>query len=58
MSKEKLSDYISKIKSLDADAMAQARAMLNSLANPPGSLGRLEDIAVTLAGIRAIKYQI
>ena len=51
MSKEKLSDYISKIKGLDADAMAQARARLNSLAKPPGSLGKLEDIAVTLAGI-------
>ena len=31
--------------------MAKARARLDSLAKPPGSLGRLEDIVVTLAGI-------
>ena len=31
--------------------MEKARARLDSLAKPPGSLGRLEDIVVTLAGI-------
>jgi nicotinate-nucleotide--dimethylbenzimidazole phosphoribosyltransferase len=46
-----LKDYLSEIKSLDADAMAKARARLDSLTKPPGSLGKLEDIAVKLAGI-------
>jgi nicotinate-nucleotide--dimethylbenzimidazole phosphoribosyltransferase len=31
--------------------MAAARLHLNALAKPPGSLGRLEELAVTLAGI-------
>lgn len=34
----------------DADAVAAARARQASLTKPPGSLGRLEDIAVFLAG--------
>lgn len=34
----------------DADAMAAARARQDSLTKPAGSLGRLEDIAVFLAG--------
>jgi nicotinate-nucleotide--dimethylbenzimidazole phosphoribosyltransferase len=46
-----LNDYLSGIKSLDAGAMEQAGARLDSLTKPPGSLGRLEEIAVTLAGI-------
>ena len=36
---------------LDADAMATARADLDRLTKPPGSLGRLEELAVRLAGI-------
>ena len=32
-----------------ADAAAQTRARLDALAKPPGSLGRLEDLAVALA---------
>ena len=47
----KLSGYLSQIRPLDAGAMAKARERLDSLAKPPGSLGVLEDIAVTLAGI-------
>lgn len=46
-----LKEYLSQIKSLDTEAMARTRARLDTLAKPPGSLGRLEDIAVTLAGI-------
>ncbi|MDR0312725.1 MAG: nicotinate-nucleotide--dimethylbenzimidazole phosphoribosyltransferase [Treponema sp.] len=46
-----LKEYLSQIKSLDTDAMARAKARLDSLAKPPGSLGKLEDIAVRLAGI-------
>ena len=34
----------------DADATAAARARQGELTKPPGSLGRLEDIAVFMAG--------
>ncbi|MDR1804248.1 MAG: nicotinate-nucleotide--dimethylbenzimidazole phosphoribosyltransferase [Treponema sp.] len=51
MSIATLNEYISQLKDLDHDAMAKARARLDSLAKPPGSLGKLEDIAVKLAGI-------
>ena len=46
-----LTEYLSQIKALDTDAMAKARARLDGLAKPLGSLGKLEDIAVRLAGI-------
>ena len=46
-----LNRYISDIGQLDHDAMEKARTRMNSLAKPPGSLGKLEDIATTLAGI-------
>ena len=48
---DRLKEYISQIKALDTDAMAKAKARLDGLAKPPGSLGKLEDIAVRLAGI-------
>ena len=51
MSIEKVIDYASQIKDLNAGAMAKAREHLDALAKPPGSLGRLEDIAERLAGI-------
>jgi len=51
MSVNKLKEYISQIKNPDINAMAKARERLDSLVKPPGSLGRLEDIAATLAGI-------
>ena len=51
MSIDKVKEYISKIGSLDAGAMAKARERLDSLAKPPGSLGKLEEIAERLAGI-------
>ena len=47
----KLKDYISQIKPLDEGAMADARRRQAQLAKPPGSLGRLEDLSVQLAGI-------
>jgi nicotinate-nucleotide--dimethylbenzimidazole phosphoribosyltransferase len=53
MSIEKLKKYVSQIKKLDSDAMIKARARLDDLAKPPGSLGRLEDISEQLAGIGA-----
>jgi nicotinate-nucleotide--dimethylbenzimidazole phosphoribosyltransferase len=46
-----LKNYIFQIKPLDTDAMVKVRTRLESLAKPPGSLGKLEDIAVRLAGI-------
>ena len=41
------------IQPLDEAAMADARARQAQLAKPPGSLGRLEDLSVQLAGITA-----
>ena len=51
MNIDTLSEYISQIKTPDKDAMEKAGARLDSLVKPPGSLGKLEDIAVRLAGI-------
>lgn len=46
-----LIDITSAILPLDAAAMAAARQRQTQLAKPPGSLGRLEDLSVQLAGI-------
>jgi nicotinate-nucleotide--dimethylbenzimidazole phosphoribosyltransferase len=51
MSMAILKEYISQIKDPDHNAMTEAKARLDNLAKPPGSLGKLEDIAVKLAGI-------
>ncbi|MDR2560836.1 MAG: nicotinate-nucleotide--dimethylbenzimidazole phosphoribosyltransferase [Holophagales bacterium] len=51
MSLDALKKYLSRIEPLDIEAKARAEARLISLAKPPGSLGKLEDIAVRLAGI-------
>lgn len=40
------------VEALDAEAMIAARVRLASLAKPPGSLGKLEDLAVWLAGVQ------
>ena len=48
---EKLFKQIEKIRGADADAMRDAAAYVQSLAAPPGSLGKLTDAAVQLAGI-------
>src|SRR3954453_19520246 len=39
------------IKPLDAAAMQAARARQAQLVKPPGSLGRLEELAIWLAGV-------
>jgi len=49
---EKLSRTIEMIKPLDKKAMVEAQARQDILTKPPGSLGRLEDLSVQLAGIQ------
>ena len=46
-----LTVYLNAIRPLDDSAMAEARQRQAQLAKPPGSLGRLEDLSVQLAGI-------
>ena len=43
---------IKSIKPLDEAAMDQARARQDMLTKPPGSLGRLEELSIQLAGIQ------
>src|SRR5712691_6072222 len=47
-----LSSLLSAITALPADAFAEAQRHLDSLTKPPGSLGRLEEIAARLAVLR------
>jgi nicotinate-nucleotide--dimethylbenzimidazole phosphoribosyltransferase len=47
-----LDEIASRIGPLDADAMAIVARRLDRLTKPPGSLGRLETLALELAGIR------
>ena len=49
---ELLSNTIEMIKPLDEGAMAEARARQNRLTKPQGSLGRLEELSIQLAGIQ------
>lgn len=48
---EKLNKLLSAVSPLDESAMEKARERQAQLAKPPGSLGRLEDLSVQLAGI-------
>jgi nicotinate-nucleotide--dimethylbenzimidazole phosphoribosyltransferase len=47
-----LDETISKIKPLDKEAMARARERQDNLTKPQGSLGRLEELSMQLAGIQ------
>jgi len=49
---ELLSNIIEMIRPLDREAMAQAEARQEQLTKPQGSLGRLEELSVKLAGIQ------
>ena len=49
---EVLSNIIGMIKPLDEGAMAEARLKQDRLTKPQGSLGRLEELSVQLAGIQ------
>jgi nicotinate-nucleotide--dimethylbenzimidazole phosphoribosyltransferase len=53
---ELLKKTIGEIEKLDEEKMAEARERLDSLTKPPGSLGKLEDIAARLAGITGKLY--
>ena len=47
-----LEQALREIKPLDEKAMAAARARQDTLTKPLGSLGRLEELSIKLAGIR------
>ncbi len=47
----KLETWMQSVEPLDEAAMAAARARQAQLAKPPGSLGRLEELSIQLAGI-------
>ena len=51
-SQEVIGNTIGAIRALDAEAMAKARARQDQLTKPRGSLGRLEELSVRMAGIR------
>ncbi|MGH3449113.1 MAG: nicotinate-nucleotide--dimethylbenzimidazole phosphoribosyltransferase, partial [Nocardioidaceae bacterium] len=47
-----IAQTIADVRGIDADAQAGARAAMDAKTKPRGSLGRLEDLAVRIAGIR------
>src|SRR5512133_3025256 len=49
----KLEETIKAIKPLDEPAMRAARARQETLTKPRGSLGRLEELSIQLAGMKA-----
>src|SRR4051812_41587745 len=48
---QRLIDVTNRIRSLDRMAMKATRSHLDQLTKPQGSLGRLEELAIKLAGI-------
>ncbi len=52
---ELLSNTIEMIRPLDEGAMAEARARQDILTKPQGSLGRLEELSIQLAGIQGTR---
>ena len=47
---------IEKIEGLDQEMLRKARVRVDSLIKPPKSLGKLEDMAIQLAGITGKLY--
>jgi len=45
-----IEDYISRIRGADVEAAETARRIQDTLTKPPGSLGKLEELSVRLAG--------
>ena len=56
MTELELYEIISSVKGLDADAVKRAVERQASLAKPPKSLGKLEEISIRLAGITGKLY--
>ncbi|WP_407246719.1 nicotinate-nucleotide--dimethylbenzimidazole phosphoribosyltransferase [Klebsiella pneumoniae] len=52
---ETLSALLAAIPQPDVAAMARAQQHIDGLLKPPGSLGRLESLAVQLAGLPACR---
>ena len=48
---ERITETLNQIKGLDSAALERAKQHQAKLAKPPGSLGKLEDIAIRLSGI-------
>lgn len=48
---QSVNEVLRAIPAPDADAMARAQQHIDGLLKPPGSLGRLEALAVQLAGM-------
>jgi len=55
---KKLKEALSRIKPSDTAAMDAVRKRLDTLTKPQGSLGRLEELAVQLAGIRGVDFPV
>src|SRR5215510_7119240 len=53
MMNTQIEEVIKQIKPLDIDAMQTARERQNKLTKPAGSLGRLEELSIQLAGVTA-----
>lgn len=53
-----LEEIIKEIKPLDEAAMQSARARQDTLTKPRGSLGRLEELSIQLAGMRADPFPV
>ena len=51
MNEKELRQILGQIRPLDQEAMSRAEARQAQLAKPPGSLGRLEEISIRVAGI-------
>lgn len=53
-----LKQTLSKIGELDMEAMGKTRQRVDALIKPPASLGRMEDLAIQLAGITGNPYPV